>query len=82
MVTGWQFINGAWYYMDNNGYMLTGWQYINNRWYFLHNPNGNMITGWVQTNGLWYYCDASGAMLTNTYTPDGYYVDGNGVWRQ
>ena len=82
MVTGWQFINGAWYYMDNNGYMLTGWQYINNRWYFLHNPNGNMITGWVQTNGLWYYCDASGAMLTNTYTPDGYYVDGSGVWRQ
>ena len=68
--------------MDSNGYMLTGWQFINNRWYFLHNPNGNMITGWVQTNGLWYYCDASGAMLTNTYTPDGYYVDGNGVWRQ
>lgn len=82
MVTGWQFINNSWYYMDSNGYMLTGWQFINGRWYYLHNPNGNMITGWVLTNGLWYYCDASGAMLTNTYTPDGYYVDGSGVWRQ
>lgn len=82
MVTGWQYINNAWYYMDSNGYMLTGWQYINGRWYYLHNPNGNMITGWVLSNGRWYYCDASGAMLTSTTTPDGYYVDGNGVWRQ
>lgn len=68
--------------MNSDGYMLTGWQSINGRWYCLHNPNGQMLTGWILSNGKWYYCDASGAMLTNTTTPDGYYVDGNGVWQQ
>lgn len=82
MVTGWQYINNNWYYMNSDGYMLTGWQSINGRWYCLHNPNGQMLTGWILSNGKWYYCDASGAMLTNTTTPDGYYVDGNGVWQQ
>ena len=42
-----------------------------------------MRTGWIQSGNAWYYCDtSSGAMLTNTRTPDGYYVDANGVWIQ
>lgn len=28
MTTGWQYVNGNWYYMDASGAMKTGWQYI------------------------------------------------------
>lgn len=34
MTTGWQYVNGNWYYMDASGAMKTGWQYINGKWYF------------------------------------------------
>ena len=30
----------------------------------------------------WYYVGSDGVMLTNARTPDGYYVDANGVWVQ
>ena len=39
-----------------------------------------MRTGWINWNGAYYYCGSDGAMLVNTYTPDGFYVDANGVW--
>jgi len=38
------------------------------------------LAGWVQTNGIWYYCGPDGDMWVNRRTPDGYWVDGNGVW--
>ena len=41
-----------------------------------------MVTGWVLWKNAYYYCGPDGAMLTNTWTPDGYYVDGNGIWVQ
>lgn len=80
MLTGWQQIGGHWYYLDGSGMMLTGWQQINGRRYYL-NSSGVMLTGWQNINGSWYYLDGSGALLTNTRTPDGYYVDGSGVYR-
>ena len=39
-----------------------------------------MKTGWILYKDAWYYCGESGAMLVNTTTPDGYYVNGDGVW--
>ena len=79
---GWNQDNVGWWWLDTDGtYPVNQWRYIDNVWYFF-DQTGYMKTGWISWNGAWYYCDASGAMLTNTYTPDGYYVDGNGVWRQ
>ncbi len=65
----------------NTGVMQTGWIYIDDGWYFL-NPNdgGSAATGgWVQSNSDWYYLGADGKMLIDTTTPDGYYVDSDGV---
>lgn len=81
MLTGWQSINGNWYYLDGSGAMLTGWQQINGRWYYF-DGSGAMLTGWHYINGRWYCFDGNGAMYANQHTPDGYFVDGSGVWRQ
>ena len=43
MQTGWQQIDGCWYYMDQAGIMQTGWFKDNEKWYFLL-PNGVMAT--------------------------------------
>ncbi|MDF2885371.1 MAG: hypothetical protein K0R54_5944, partial [Clostridiaceae bacterium] len=29
----------------------------------------------------WYYAGADGKILRNTYTPDGYWVDSNGIYK-
>lgn len=73
---------GWWYRYADGSYPKNGWLLINNIWYCFDSV-GYMRTGWIQaSDGLWYYCDSSGAMLTNTRTPDGYWVDAYGVWRQ
>ena len=41
---------------------------------------GPGMKGWVKQNGKWYYYDDNGNMIKNTTTPDGYKVDGEGVW--
>lgn len=54
------------------------------RGWWLEDENGSYLTNqWYQSpsNGLWYYMGADGYMLTNTVTPDGFTVDGEGVWR-
>ena len=76
----WLYDNGSWYYLNNSGSMATGWVKDSGSWYYLKN-SGSMATGWVKDNGKWYYLASSGSMLRNTYTPDGYYVDGSGAWK-
>ena len=73
--------DSKWYYFDVEGYMLTSWRFINNNWYYLHD-DGHMNTGWLLTENTrkWYYFDSTGAMWYNATTPDGYYVDNNGVF--
>ena len=80
MATGWVKDNGSWYYLKDSGSMATGWVKDNGSWYYLKD-SGAMATGWVKDNGKWYYLASSGNMLRNTYTPDGYYVDGSGAWK-
>lgn len=72
---------GWWYCNADRSYTTNGWQYIDNLWYYF-DENGYMKTGWILYKDAWYYCGESGAMLVNTTTPDGYYVNGDGVWVQ
>ena len=49
-----------------------------------YNENGIKQTGWVTNipgyDDAWFYFNDDGTLLTNSYTPDGFYVDENGIW--
>ena len=79
MKTGWIKDKDFWYYLDKEGEMLTGLQEINGSRYYL-NASGAMQTGWRQLDGKWYYFQTDGSLLKNGKTPDGYYVNADGVW--
>lgn len=77
--TGWIWLENAWYYSFPDGSMATGWQKIGPHWYYLSN-SGQMASGWTLINGGWYYLDPnSGAMWAGCFTPNGHYVNGEGV---
>ncbi len=76
MAVGWCQVGSTWYYFKESGAMVTGWIKDGNAWYYL-NPSGAMAANrWIGN----YYVGASGAMYVSRYTPDGYYVDSDGVW--
>lgn len=91
MLTGWQLINGKWYYLTESeagmGGMKTGWYYDNTyqAWFFF-GADGSMLTGWQLINGAWYYLNPGtegtlGAMAADTQIGT-YYVNASGVWVQ
>lgn len=53
-------------------------------WWIEKDDGSYLVNQWYQSpsSGLWYYMGPDGYMLTNTVTPDGCYVDANGVWVQ
>lgn len=53
-LTGWQNVDGIWYYMSHSGAMQTGWQFINGCWYYM-DGSGAMQKGWQLIGGSWYY---------------------------
>lgn len=75
--TGWEQIEGIWYYFDAQGWMQTGWINVNGTWYYI-NESGAMQTGWICINEIWYYLNESGAMCSNQWIGD-YYVTDNGA---
>lgn len=73
---------GRWWYRNRDGsYTADNWQYIDDKWYYF-DSQGYMATGWVEWKDRSYYCGKDGAMWASCWTPDGYYVDGDGVWVQ
>ena len=82
----WEKINGNWWAFDETGYAKTGWLRDENYggWFYM-DPEHGMQTGWMLLNGVWYYFNPisdgkRGIMYAGQRTPDGYYVDKNGVW--
>ena len=82
----WEQINGKWWAFDETGYAKTGWLRDEDYggWFYMDLEHG-MQTGWVLLDGAWYYFNPisdgkRGIMYAGQRTPDGYYVDKNGVW--
>ena len=64
---------------------MTGWQFINGKWYYFSVTSATPLWRYDLTTGRWIFDPKSngrpyGAMYQNIQTPDGYYVDENGVW--
>ena len=58
-----------------------GWEPIDTGWKFKQEDGTYLTNSWKQDpDGKWYYLNEDGWMLKDTTTPDGYYVDGSGVW--
>ena len=78
--SGWQKIDGNWYYFDEEGTRIVGKKEINGATYYF-NQEGVMQTGWIFTEGHWNYFASSGAMKTGWVKDKGtwYYLDKDGV---
>lgn len=82
----WEQVNGNWWAFDESGYIKTGWMRDEDYggWFYF-DPEHGMQTGWVLIDGKWYYFHPTsdgrkGILYVGRLTPDGYYVDENGVW--
>ena len=85
--TGWQKIDGKWYYYGSDGKAATGWKKVGEKWYYF-NTEGVMQTGWQKISDKWYYLSDDGAMVTGWMKTGStwYYLETSGVmvigWKQ
>ncbi len=67
----WEYIDGNWYFFDENGWMWTDWLLWKGEWYYLSPSNGKMVTRWNKIDGFWYYFNApNGDMNLDSFTYD------------
>ncbi|OOM81795.1 autolysin [Clostridium puniceum] len=78
---GWEIIDNEYYSFDINGYMRqSAWLKDGGSWYYLKDSGKMARNEWITIDSKSYYFGEQGGMYVNAYTPDGYYVDENGVW--
>lgn len=70
--TGWQSIDGSWYYYNDDSSLATGWILVDGLWYYMDPATGIMQTGFLTLDGKTYYLQEDGSMLTEpkVFTPD------------
>ena len=58
------------------------WKQDNKGWWVQSDDGTYLTNQWYQSpeSGLYYYMGADGYMLYDTITPDGFYVNADGVW--
>ena len=88
MQSGWRVDSqdGQTYYMDpSTGRLAISWMLIDNNWYYFQALAQEPTWELNKENGNWFYnaksgVRPSGAMYRDERTPDGYYVNVDGVW--
>ena len=79
-VDEWFQVGGKWYVASGKGTILTNVFITYQDEVYHFNTSGEMAANeWFEVNGGWFYASKSGAILRNTTTPDGYYVNANGI---
>lgn len=73
--TGWYRINDDVYCFNKDGVLVTGWYIANGHTYYFNEDGILQTNQWVEDR----YVGEEGYILKNTITPDGKYVDANGV---
>lgn len=89
MKTGWYYDeqDHCTYYLDlENGAIAVGWKQIDGNWYYFTEMSPSPTWHFNEEQGAWIYDLRSkhkpyGSMYHNERTPDGYYVEENGVWK-
>ena len=77
----WLKSGNKWYFMQADGTMAKSrWIKWYNKWYYVDSSGAMYANRWIKSSGKWYYLGSDGAMYTNRYTPDGYWVNADGVW--
>ncbi len=82
--TGWQLVDGIWYYLGTDGTMQTGWMKASyGTYYYLRPWGGMMANGWYLIGGKWYYFRDWGGMAQNAWIygldKKWYYVGADGA---
>jgi len=63
---------------------LGNWEQQGSTWKFKCLDGSYLANSWIESlseAGAYYFVGADGIMLLNSKTPDGYTVDGSGLWR-
>ena len=63
--------NGAWYYLDENGYAVNGWLYLDDGTFYLDPSSNAMLTGHLYIDGVWYYFNSDGYLCDGEWEYDG-----------
>lgn len=59
---------------------IEGWVQDTTGWWWRNADGSYPVNTWQEIGGKYYYFDGNGYMLSDTITPDGYYVNADGVW--
>ena len=79
-VDEWFQVGNKWYVASGKGTILTNVFITYQDEVYHFNASGEMSENeWFEAEGYWFYAGKSGAILRNTTTPDGYYVNANGI---
>ena len=83
MASGWQYIDGSWYY-GVNGSPATGWLNRGGTWYYLDpQKGGKMAVGLFSVGGRHYAASDSGAMFSSSWVSvgeDWYFAGDSGAF--
>lgn len=55
------------------------WESVGDNWKYKQEDGAYVINAQKQIDGNWYYFDENTIMITNQETPDGYYVNADGI---
>ena len=77
----WEYINGYWYYFDEDGWKVEGARYVDGAHYLFDSEGRLVYNNWCNVYGETFHSDAAGKVLTGYRYIDGkYYLFSEDGW--